>query len=168
MPRRRLLLAAATVLLIVFLAAPTTKIYLDQRAEISALERSIQQNQASRDALEHKVSLWEDPEYVRQQARQRLMMVEPGQRSYLVVGAESKGDQAPRSSAVQEEAAQAAWADALWDSVLDSGWPEERDGSEQAEHFPQLGDQATAETTEPPADPAAPGTGNQNPDQQQN
>lgn len=152
--RRRLLLVLVTFLLIVFLAAPTTKIYLDQRAEIQALEQSISENQTSRDELKRQVQLWEDPEYIRQQARERLLMVEPGQRSYLVVGGDGVGDQAPRSSAVQEEAGRAAWADALWGSVLDAGWPQERTSPSQAENFPQLGGgPAPVATPEPTADP---------------
>lgn len=178
--RRRLLLAVVTVLLIVFLAAPTTKIYLDQRAEIQTLQQSISENQSSRDDLKHQVQLWEDPEYIRQQARERLLMVEPGQRSYLVVGAEAVGDQAPQSSAIQEEADRAAWADALWGSVLDAGWPQERTSPSQAENFPQLGGAPEPEQTpeptsttladeqEPDGDQNADPNQNQNPDQGQN
>lgn len=145
------------MLLIVFLAAPTTKIYLDQRAEIIALERSIQQNQASRDDLEHKVSLWDDSEYVRQQARQRLMLVDPGQRSYMVVGADDIGQQAPRSSAVQEEADNAAWADAVWESVLDAAWPQQRGDTEHTEHFPQLGGESEGQQNAPTESPTVEG-----------
>lgn len=178
--RRRLLLAVVTVLLIVFLAAPTTKIYLDQRAEIQALQQSISENQTARDDLKRQVQLWEDPEYIRQQARERLLMVEPGQRSYLVVGADTVGDQAPQSSAIQEEAGRAAWADALWGSVLDAGWPQERTSPSQAENFPQLGGATepeqspeptstpTADEQEPNADQNVDPNQNQNPDQAQN
>ncbi|MDO5617541.1 FtsB family cell division protein [Kocuria sp.] len=163
--RRRLLLVIVTILLIVFLAAPTTKIYLDQRAEINALQQNIAQTQTSRDELERQVKLWDDPEYVRQQARERLLMVEPGQRSYLVVGADAVGDQAPQSSAVQEEADRAAWADALWGSVLDAGWPQERTSSSQAENFPQLGGGSVPEATETPI-PAPSSDAETNQDQQ--
>ncbi|ROZ61960.1 septum formation initiator family protein [Kocuria soli] len=156
--RRRMLLAVVTVLLVVFLAAPTTKIYLDQRAEVRALEQSIAEKQAARDDLSTEVKLWEDPAYVRQQARERLLMVEPGQRSYLVVGADGLGTEAPKSSAVQEEADRPAWADALWGSVLDSGWPEERTAPSQAENFPQL---AEGEAT--PEDSAGKPTGSATP-----
>lgn len=178
--RRRLLLVLVTFLLIVFLAAPTTKIYLDQRAEMQALEQSISENQTERDDLKRQVQLWEDPEYIRQQARERLLMVEPGQRSYLVVGGDTVGDQAPQSSAVQEEADRAAWADALWDSVLDAGWPQERTSPSQAENFPQLGggtepsatpeptDESTATEQEQDTDQDTDPNQNQNPDQEQN
>lgn len=146
--RRRMLLVIVTLLLMVFLAAPTTKIYLDQRAEIRSLEQSIEDNRTTRDELSDEVALWEDPAYVRQQARDRLLMVEPGQRSYLVVGADTMGDEAPESSAVQEEADRPAWADALWGSVMDAGWPEERTTPSQAENFPQLGGSSTDSTEE--------------------
>ena len=98
---RRLLWVVAIVLFIVFLAAPTTKIYLDQQAEIAELEASIEEKSADRDALQDELELWENPDYVEQQAGERLMMVEPGQRSYLVVGADEVGRGAPVPAARQ-------------------------------------------------------------------
>lgn len=124
--RRRLLVAVATGLLMVCLAAPTTLIYLDQRSEIVQLEASIREKSAARDELRAELELWDDPEHVRQQAAQRLQMVEPGQRSYLVVGADEVAAGAPPSSAAVEEAGSPAWADALWESVKDSAWPQQR------------------------------------------
>lgn len=143
-----MLAALAFVLLMVFLAAPTTKIYLDQRAEIAQLEASIQEKTETRDALREELDLWENPEYVKQQAGERLMMVEPGQRSYLVVGADEVGEQAPSSSALGEEARSPAWADALWGSVKDSAWPERRARSDAAQSFPG------EEQQDPATDPA--------------
>ncbi len=138
-PRRTGLLAAVAIaLFIVFLAAPTTKIYLDQKAEIEQLEASIQEKSADRDELKDELELWENPDYVRQQAGERLLMVEPGQRSYLVVGADEVGSGAPDTSAVEESAGSPAWADALWGSLKDSAWPQRtQDGS--AGEFPELG-----------------------------
>lgn len=148
---RRVLWAVAIGLFIIFLAAPTTKIYLDQKAEIAELEASIEEKTDDRDALQDELELWENPDYIRQQAGERLMMVEPGQRSYLVVGADEVGTGAADTSAVEESAGRPAWADALWGSLKDSAWPQRADDS--AGEFPQID-----ETQQEPADSSSPTT----------
>lgn len=148
---RRLLWAVAIGLFIVFLAAPTTKIYVDQQAEIAELQASIEEKSADRDDLQDELELWENPDYVRQQAGERLMMVEPGQRSYLVVGADEVGAGAADTSAVEESAGSPAWADALWGSLKDSAWPQRAEDS--AGQFPQLD-----ETQEDPSASPSPTT----------
>lgn len=156
--RRRLLIGVAIVLLMIFLVAPTAKIYLDQQAEINELEASIADQRATRDELREELERWEDPEYMKQQAADRLMMVEPGQRSYLVVGADEVGTGAPSSSAVEEQAGNPAWADSLWDSVQDSAWPERSDQGRDAESFPEIGGdgQDAPPQEEPSSDASAP------------
>ena len=44
--------------------------------------------------------------------------------AYLVLGAEETGRQAAESSAEQVEAGKPAWADGLWQSVVDSAFPQ--------------------------------------------
>lgn len=159
--RRRLLVGVAIVLLMIFLAAPTAKIYLDQQAEIEQLEASIADQRTTRDELQDELALWQDPEHMEQQASDRLMMVEPGQRSYLVVGADEVGTGAPSSSAVEEQAGSPAWADSLWGSVKDSAWPERGDRGAGSESFPDLGGDDQAE--QPQEAPAPTGTATQEP-----
>ncbi|WP_082157448.1 septum formation initiator family protein [Kocuria sp. SM24M-10] len=118
----RFLLLTLVAVLIVFLAAPTTKIWLEQRAEIAALEQSIADMEAEQASLEDRVDQWSDETYVKQQARDRLLYVMPGERSYLVVGAEEMEGAVVDSSAAQVEAEKPAWVDALWDSVVASAY----------------------------------------------
>ncbi|WP_170301024.1 FtsB family cell division protein [Kocuria sediminis] len=118
----RFLLLTLVAVLIVFLAAPTTKIWLEQRAEIAALEQSIADMEAEQASLEDRVDQWSDETYVKQQARDRLLYVMPGERSYLVVGAEEMGGAVVDSSAAQVEAEKPAWVDALWQSVVSSAY----------------------------------------------
>lgn len=153
--RRRMLWAVAIILFIVFLAAPTAKIYTDQQAEIAELETRIDQMTEDRDDLQDELDLWDNPDYVRQQAGERLMMVEPGQRSYLVVGADEVGSGAADTSAVEEAAGSPAWADALWGSVKDSAWPQRTHSG--AGEFPELGEQQ-AEPSDSPAPSESPET----------
>ncbi|GEO95946.1 FtsB family cell division protein [Kocuria turfanensis] len=139
----RFLLLTLVAVLIVFLAAPTTKIWLEQRAEIAALEQSIADMEAEQASLEDRVDQWSDETYVKQQARDRLLYVMPGERSYLVVGAEEMEGAVVDSSAAQVEAEKPAWVDALWDSVVSSAY-------EDAAAAPEtLGTEDTSGTDDP-------------------
>ncbi|MEX5259199.1 septum formation initiator family protein [Kocuria sp. CPCC 205263] len=122
----RFLILTLVAVLIVFLAAPTTKIFLEQRAEIAQLERAIADMEAQQASLEDQVDQWSDETYVKQQARDRLLYVMPGERSYLVVGAEEMDGAVVDSSAAQVEAEKPAWVDALWQSVVASAYEDAR------------------------------------------
>ncbi|MFF0903817.1 UNVERIFIED_CONTAM: septum formation initiator family protein [Kocuria sp. CPCC 205316] len=122
----RFLVLTLVAVLIVFLAAPTTKIFLEQRAEIAQLERAIADMEAQRASLEDQVDQWSDETYVKQRARDRLLYVMPGERSYLVVGAEEMDGAVVDSSAAQVEAEKPAWVDALWQSVVASAYDDAR------------------------------------------
>lgn len=118
----RLLALTLVAVLIVFLAAPTTKIWLEQRAEIAGLERAITDMEDERASLQDRVDQWSDETYVKQQARDRLLYVMPGERSYLVVGADEMDGAVVDSSAAQIEADKPPWVDALWQSVVASAY----------------------------------------------
>ncbi|WP_367402288.1 FtsB family cell division protein [Kocuria marina] len=122
----RLVALIVVATLIVFLAAPTTKIFFDQRAQISALQQSIAREQERQQQLKHEEQLWADDSYVEQQARERMSYVMPGENAYLVIGAQPGVRQSVESSAEQVEASKPAWADGLWQSVVDSAYPPEQ------------------------------------------
>lgn len=119
----RLIALIVVATLILFLAAPTAKIFFDQRAQIAVLEESIAAKEQEQQQLKLQEERWGDEVYVEQQARERMFYVMPGERAYLVLGAEQTGRQAAESSAEQVEAGKPAWADGLWQSVVDSAFP---------------------------------------------
>ncbi|RKQ34113.1 FtsB family cell division protein [Kocuria tytonis] len=121
----RLVALVVVVTLIVFLAAPTAKIFLDQRAQISELQASIAHEQERQQQLKREEQLWGDDSYVEQQARERMSYVKPGENAYVVLGAQQDTHQAVESSAEQVEAGKPAWADGLWQSVVDSAYPQQ-------------------------------------------
>lgn len=122
----RLVALIVVATLIVFLAAPTAKIFLDQRTQISALQQSIAHDQERQQQLKREEQLWGDDSYVEQQARERMTYVMPGENAYLVLGAQPGVRQSVESSAEQVEAGKPAWADGLWQSVVDSAYPPEQ------------------------------------------
>ncbi|MEX5306205.1 septum formation initiator family protein [Kocuria sp. CPCC 205258] len=172
----RFLILTLVAVLIVFLAAPTTKIFLEQRAEIAQLERAIAAMEAQQASLEDQVDQWSDETYVKQQARDRLLYVMPGERSYLVVGAEEMDGAVVDSSAAQVEAEKPAWVDALWQSVVASAYEDARPaagtgaagdtdtggtadaGSEDADTAQDAGTDAEPGGTDEPAAPGQPGS----------
>ena len=121
----RLVALVVVATLIVFLAAPTAKIFMDQRAQLSGLRSSIAHEEQRQQQLKREEQLWSDDSYVEQQARERMSYVMPGESAYVVLGASAELHQPMESSAEQVEAGKPAWADGLWQSVVDSAYPQE-------------------------------------------
>ncbi|CAL8896864.1 FtsB family cell division protein [Kocuria varians] len=121
----RLVALIVVATLIVFLAAPTAKIFFDQRAQISQLRSSIASEQDQQQQLKREEQLWGDDSYVEQQARERMTYVMPGESAYVVLGAQPGVHHGVESSAEQVEAGKPAWGDGLWQSVVDSAYPQQ-------------------------------------------
>lgn len=66
--------------------APPIKNYFVQRAQISALQSQVSSDRAALNAARKELLLWQDPEYIKSQARERLHFVLPGERQYIVTG----------------------------------------------------------------------------------
>jgi cell division protein FtsB len=115
----RMLALAVVMVAITIMLAPTVKVFFDKKAEIDALNADIAARQAEGDALRQQVSRWQDPNYVKQQARDRINMVMPGETGYWVFGsdlpAEDTGGQ-PGAAAAQDPA-DLPWVDSLWESI---------------------------------------------------
>jgi cell division protein FtsB len=115
----RLLALAVVMVAITIMLAPTVKIFVDKRAEIAALQADITAKQAQQTDLKRQVSRWQDPNYVKQQARDRINMVMPGETGYWVFGSDlpagTSGGAAGEGSA--QDPANLPWVDALWQSI---------------------------------------------------
>jgi cell division protein FtsB len=115
----RMLALAVVMVAITILLAPTVKIFLEKRAEISALEAEIAAKQAEQEDLKKQLSRWQDPNYVKQQARDRINMVMPGETGYWVFGADvpagTPGGRAGNGASGTPE--NLPWVDGLWESI---------------------------------------------------
>jgi cell division protein FtsB len=79
-------LALSTILFILALTiAPPVKHYFTQRAQISALKSQLSADNAALQKARQELSLWQDPDYIKSQARERLHFVLPGERQYIVI-----------------------------------------------------------------------------------
>lgn len=116
----RLLALALVLVTITILLAPTVRTYLAQRAEISSLQQSISEEQTQQTQLKDQLARWNDPAYVKQQARDRLFYVMPGETGYLVIGAGNTDEVPPVATSAESNSGPQPWLDALWTSVQGS------------------------------------------------
>lgn len=114
----RLIVLTIVTLVVISFLVPTVRTYLQQNEEIEQLADQISQEEQRQAELYSQLQRWDDPEYVRQQARERINLVMPGERRYHVIGdlEEAEVDSAAEEVAEDEE----DWPQDLWDSVVES------------------------------------------------
>jgi cell division protein FtsB len=114
----RMLALAVVMIAITIMLAPTVKIFFDKKAEIDALNADIAAREAEGDVLRQQVSRWQDPNYVKQQARDRINMVMPGETGYWVFGSDlPAGETSGQTGAAAQDPADLPWVDSLWESI---------------------------------------------------
>lgn len=129
-PRSRLTGRAAVLVLVLAVLtvsyASSLRAYLQQRSHINDLKASIAQHEANIDALETEKERWDDPAYVRAQARARLGYVMPGEKTYLVLDEDGKPlepEATLQDPAVVISTEQTPWWSDGWASVELAGHP---------------------------------------------
>ena len=76
---------SAILFLLALTIAPPVKHYFTQRAQISALKSQLAADNSALQKAREELMLWQDPEFVKAQARERLHFVLPGERQYIVI-----------------------------------------------------------------------------------
>ena len=99
----RLLILFIVLFAIAVTLAPPTQHYFAQRAQISALEASVASNRAKLLEARAELERWNDPDYVRSQARTRLHFVLPGERQYIILGAGNEASSTAEGAAPVNE-----------------------------------------------------------------
>lgn len=111
----RLLALAVVLVTITVLLAPSVRTYLLQQGELNTLRDEIAALEQSQLESERQLARWEDPAYIKAQARERIFLVMPGETRYVVVGDSVLGEEAVGSSG--EAPQDLPWVDALWNSI---------------------------------------------------
>ena len=70
--------------------ASSLKAYFQQHSQIQQLRGQIAASESDIQRLESEKARWNDPAYVREQARARFGYLMPGQTSYVVIGEDGK------------------------------------------------------------------------------
>ena len=130
-PERSSRLTGRAAILVLVLAvltvsyASSMRAYLEQRTQISSLKDQIALRQANIDDLEREKRRWDDPAYVKQQARE-LNYVMPGETAYVVL--DENGEALDQETALTDPSTVApkkpvGWWDTAWQSVELAGNP---------------------------------------------
>ena len=106
--------------------ASSMRAYLQQRSHIGDLKTRIAEREQSINDLEREKRRWEDPAYVRAQARERFGYLMPGETGFEVIGADGQPLEPQATLKDPDEVIRttptAWWTDA-WDSVELAGNP---------------------------------------------
>lgn len=118
---RAFALAAIFFMLALFLAPPI-KNYFVQRAQISALQSQLKSDYSALAAARKELTLWQDPNYVKSQARERLHFVMPGERQYIVTGTDGNNSDATTQTDVVSNLPEGQpWYTRLIASITEAG-----------------------------------------------
>ncbi|MET0932055.1 MAG: septum formation initiator family protein [Aeromicrobium sp.] len=118
----RAVVLLSVVLLLIASYTSTLHAWWQQRSDIQATKAEIAMRKQSILDLEDQMDRWDDPAYVKQQAKERFGWVSPGEVGYRVIGSDGtvQGADVPT---LDSPAAAAApeWYDKLWGSVKEAG-----------------------------------------------
>ncbi len=113
---------AAILFMLALFLAPPIKNYFVQRAQISALQSQLQSDNSALDAARKELTLWQDPDYIKSQARERLHFVMPGERQYIVTGTDgSSTDEATQTDVVTNLPEGQPWYTRMIASITEAG-----------------------------------------------
>jgi hypothetical protein len=106
--------------------ASSLRAYMQQRSHISDLKQQIALREASIADLEREKERWQDPAFVRQQARE-LNFVMKGETAYVVLDSDGKPLEADTTltdpATITKPRQPKAWWDTAWASVEVAGDP---------------------------------------------
>ncbi|GII99208.1 cell division protein FtsB [Sediminihabitans luteus] len=139
----RALVLSVVILLAIVVLLPTVRAYVNQSADLRALEADLAQAKADRDAYQVELDRWDDSSYVIAQARERLSFVMPGETAYRVMDPQDVDEVvdpgtglAITDGPVPAGGASDPWYESLWDSVEVAGTVGEPDAEVPAGDAP--------------------------------
>jgi Septum formation initiator len=112
------------LVILALLIAPYVRPWLAQRSQLAQGREEVGRLQKEVDALTAERNRWDDPAYVKAQARARLHLVMPGEVGYVNLdpARTGAGGTDPRSAeAALPPRHDDAWYGALWQSVVGAG-----------------------------------------------
>ncbi|HEY8590266.1 MAG TPA: septum formation initiator family protein [Naasia sp.] len=98
-------LMLGVVVLAIVVLAPQVRMLVEQRQQIAELEAAVAAQQRDVEDLQEQRARWDDPAYIKAQARDRLLYVMPGEYAYLIlddVAAPADAQPAPAKAGLEE------------------------------------------------------------------
>ena len=119
----RLVVLAGVLAVLAVLLAPALRTYLGQRQQITALQQQVAEQRRTVSELEKVRAAWNDPAFVKAQARDRLKFVMPGEKAFTVI--DPRPETAAKPSPVRAAAGTArgdrSWFGDVWRSAQIAG-----------------------------------------------
>lgn len=111
------------LILAVVVLAPTLREFIAQHEQIVDLQASVAAQKAKVSKLEAERARWNDPSYIRAQARERLYYVMPGDISYLVIddGKPTAAQKAANPISKKIQSTKTNWLDSLFTATMTAG-----------------------------------------------
>ena len=124
---RRALVMVVVVVALAISFGTSLRVYLTQQHDLAVAEQEIRERSTQIADLQSELDRWNDPDYIKAQARERLGWVMPGETGYRVVGEDGK----PLGGGVVISSEQTlaagehdpVWWDRLWGSVQTADAP---------------------------------------------
>lgn len=111
----------AALLLVIFLAvsiASPLRNYFEQRAELAELNAQIAQQQQEKERLTDELNRYNNEDYIREQARTRLGLIERGESAFRIISPEINATAPESTPGADEDVPQRGeWYQQLWDSI---------------------------------------------------
>jgi cell division protein FtsB len=117
----RVLALSVIFFILALTIAPPVKHYFTQRAQISALKAQLSADNSALQKAREELLLWQDPEYIKSQARERLHFVLPGERQYIVTDGENNPQQNGTTKIASSLADGQPWYARLIASISETG-----------------------------------------------
>lgn len=143
----------SVVLVILLSVAVPLRNYYEGRAEIARLEDSIAAKKAEKLRVEDEIERYKDADYVREQARSRFGLVEPGETAYRIIDPRITNKDSVTTSRQDYEEAR-PWYAVLWDAIAEPPEiPEPADAPKSTDGEEVEGDPVAPEVPEHAEDP---------------
>lgn len=167
---RPVTMLAGVAVVLVILLAPYLRPWLAQRSDIAEKRAQVEALQRQVDGLRVERNRWNDPTFVKAQAREHLNFVMPGELGYVVLDEgkqRPKGDPAQRAILDTGRIGGRPWYDVFWQSVQLAGRSTTDPGAPGSGAAPKVfpaGDAASPAPTSSPgrtgpaSGPTTPGT----------
>ncbi|MGL5406589.1 MAG: FtsB family cell division protein [Propionibacteriaceae bacterium] len=118
---RRIVILVVALAVLVLSFAPSVWRYYQQRQQIAQQRKELLLSQERIANQQDRIARWEDPDYVKAQARERLGWVVPGETGWVVIGADGRpvdGSSAITANRGLQTASTLPWWQQMWDSVV--------------------------------------------------
>lgn len=110
-----LLIVMVTIMVLIMITVPLRN-YMEQRAEISRLNASISELSNRKTQMETDLEKYRSEAYVKEQARRRLGVIEPGETAYRIIDPTLE-NQGQTTDATPAAPSTPAWYTTLWNSL---------------------------------------------------